>query len=191
MNYTKIIAFDLEMCCWNDGRKPNTGEIIEIGLVEIDLESGTLLRVGQYYVKPDHDEVSEFCTQLTGITPDMVRKQGRPLRDVLRTIEKNFGFKSRIYMAWGRDDLVLFNECDSKGIDLHRFEYLNFSLLYKIRRKIKNKRIGMRKAMVREGIDWVGNQHSGVVDAYNLARLFLHEDGADIEKLPTLSELKS
>jgi hypothetical protein len=36
MNYTKIVLFDLEMCCWKDTKK--IGEIIEIGLVVVDLK---------------------------------------------------------------------------------------------------------------------------------------------------------
>ncbi len=189
MNYTKLIAFDLEMCCWNDGRKPSTGEIIEIGLVEIDLEQGTLTRAAQYYVLPEHDEVSEFCTELTGITPHTIKRQGRHLEDVLRTIEKRFGFKSRIYLAWGRDESVLFDECASKGIDLYRFDFINYSMWYKVKSRFKNKRVGMRKAMLRENVEWVGKQHSGVVDAYNLGRLFLQVEGGDISQVSDLEVL--
>lgn len=37
MNYNRVVCFDLEMCCWNENGVGTTGEIIEIGLAEIDL----------------------------------------------------------------------------------------------------------------------------------------------------------
>lgn len=81
MSYTKIVCFDLEMCCWETeeetGKK--TGEIIEIGLCKIDLEKREIVKRSQYYVKPEKDEISKFCTKLTGITPSIIAKQGRSL----------------------------------------------------------------------------------------------------------------
>ena len=47
MNYTRIVCFDLEMCCWDDERKARTGEIIEIGVAELDLQSGEIVRRAQ------------------------------------------------------------------------------------------------------------------------------------------------
>ncbi|MFV0489974.1 MAG: exonuclease, partial [Vibrio fluvialis] len=37
MNYNRVVCFDLEMCCWNENGVGTTGEIIEVGLAEIDL----------------------------------------------------------------------------------------------------------------------------------------------------------
>ena len=82
MNYQKIVFFDLEMCCWNEGDK-STGEIIEIGLAEVDLVKMEIIKRAQYYVKPENDEISRFCTELTGITPKTIKRQGRPLSEVL------------------------------------------------------------------------------------------------------------
>ena len=69
MNHNRVVCFDLEMCCWNENGIGKTGEIIEIGLAEIDLTSGEIVKRAQYYVKPEADEVSQFCTELTGISP--------------------------------------------------------------------------------------------------------------------------
>ena len=107
MNYQRIVCLDLEMCCWDDGRDPRTGEIIEFGLAEVDLIEGKVIKRAQYYVKPDTHEVSEFCTELTGITQKIVDKQGRPFADVLATVTKNFGGKTRS-MAPGDGMTTLF-----------------------------------------------------------------------------------
>lgn len=181
MDYTKVVCFDLEMCCWNDGRNPRTGEIIEIGIAEVDLFTGVITRVSQYYVKPEKDEVSAFCTELTGITQAVVDKQGRPLKEVIESIEKRYGF-NKIYGAWGRDQWVVLDECQRKGIRIRRFEYVNYSLMYKMSKKTKKMRFGHRKAMNMENLGWQGQQHSGVVDAFNLARLVLHMNGFDGNK---------
>ncbi len=91
MNHNRVVCFDLEMCCWSEDGVGTTGEIIEVGLAEIDLASGTIVKRAQYYVKPEKDEVSLFCAELTGITPRKIEKQGRPLESVIKSMIKNFG----------------------------------------------------------------------------------------------------
>ncbi|CRZ87865.1 KapD [Vibrio cholerae] len=45
--------------------------------------------------------------------------------------------------------------------------------MYRIQHRLKDKRIGHRAAQESQGIEWEGRQHSGYVDAYNLAKLAL------------------
>lgn len=106
MNYNRVVCFDLEMCCWNENGVGTTGEIIEVGLAEIDLSAGKIVKRAQYFVKPEKDEISLFCAELTGITPRKIEKQGRPLVEVLQSMVKNFGGSNKIYASWGRDDLI-------------------------------------------------------------------------------------
>ncbi|MGC9421545.1 exonuclease domain-containing protein [Vibrio sp.] len=173
MNYNRVVCFDLEMCCWNDNGVGTTGEIIEIGLAEIDLRANQIVKRAQYYVKPEHDEISAFCAELTGITPRKIAKQGRPLANVLQSMVKNFGGNNKIYACWGRDDRILSQECQSKGLVMPFQECLNLATLYRIQHRMKDQRIGHRAAQELKGIDWEGRQHSGYVDAYNLAKLAL------------------
>ncbi len=76
-----------------------------------------------------------------------------------------------IYAAWGRDDLILKGECMEKGLDVPFHEYLNLATIYRIQNRVKDQRIGHRAAQESKGIEWEGRQHSGYVDAYNLAKL--------------------
>jgi inhibitor of KinA sporulation pathway (predicted exonuclease) len=161
------------MCCWNKDGVGTTGEIIEIGLAEIDLANQQIVKRAQYYVKPEKDLISEFCVQLTGITPTKIHKQGRPLEAVLKSIVKNFGGPNKIYASWGRDDLILKQECKNKELDIPFKEFINLATLYRVQNRLKDKRIGHRSAQEAKGIDWEGRQHSGYVDAYNLAKLAL------------------
>ncbi|WP_261874788.1 3'-5' exonuclease [Vibrio rarus] len=173
MNYNRVVCFDLEMCCWNENGKGITGEIIEIGLAEIDLAKQEIVKRAQYYVKPDHDEVSKFCVELTGITPRTIEKQGRPLQAVMKSMVKNFGGANKIYASWGRDDLIFKEECLAKGIDFPFVEFVNLATLYRMQHRLKDKRIGHKAAQQALNIDWEGRQHSGYVDAYNLAKIAL------------------
>lgn len=173
MNCTKIVCFDLEMCCWNSKSSSSTGEIIEIGLAEIDLSEKKITKRAQYYVMPWQDEISEYCTKLTGISPQIVKKQGRSLDQVLKTVVKNFGGRGKLYAAWGRDDLVLSNECHRKSIEFPLYECLNMATLYKIKHGVFKERLGQKEALNRLQIEWEGRQHSAYVDAYNLAKLTL------------------
>jgi len=68
---TLLNVVDVEATCW-EGEPPagQHSEIIEIGIVVLNLE--TLERTGKrsVMVRPEHSEVSAFCTRLTGITPE-------------------------------------------------------------------------------------------------------------------------
>jgi inhibitor of KinA sporulation pathway (predicted exonuclease) len=101
----RMLVADFEQTCWEDGPPPGQRtEIIEIGIAEVRLEGEPcILRSAGYLVRPAASEVSPFCTALTGITPGMVRRQGRPLAEVLGTIRKNFGGGAKTWAAWGRD----------------------------------------------------------------------------------------
>ncbi len=173
MNYNRVVCFDLEMCCWNKDGVGTTGEIIEIGLAEIDVAAQEIVKRAQYYVKPEKDTISPFCTELTGITPAKIHKQGRPLAEVLKSMIKNFGGPNKIYAAWGRDDLILSRECEDKSLAMPFQEFINLATLYRVQNRLKDRRIGHREAQELKGIDWEGRQHSGYVDAYNLAKLAL------------------
>lgn len=173
MNHNRIVCFDLEMCCWNENGVGTTGEIIEVGLAEIDLVKGEIVKRAQYYVKPEQDEVSLFCSQLTGITPRKIEKQGRPLEEVLKSMIKNFGGANKIYASWGHDDRILAQECQDKGIEMPFKEFINLATLYRVQHRLKDKRIGHKAAQEAQNIEWEGRQHSGYVDAYNLAKLAL------------------
>ena len=118
MNHNRVVCFDLEMCCWNDNGIGRTGEIIEIGLAEIDLTSSEIVKRAQYYVKPEVDEVSQFCTELTGISRPKLDKQGRTLEEILSSMKKNFGGSNKIYASLCRAYIILHKECVKKGLEI-------------------------------------------------------------------------
>ncbi len=80
MNFNRVVCFDLEMCCWNVDGKGTTGEIIEIGLAEIDLAKQEIVKRAQYYVKPEQDEVSFFLHRADWNYATQDRKTGSTSR---------------------------------------------------------------------------------------------------------------
>lgn len=62
---------------------------------------------------------------------------------------------------------------NKKGIEAPFTEFINLATLYRIQNRLKDKRIGHRAAQEAKGIEWEGRQHSGYVDAHNLAKLAL------------------
>lgn len=171
MEYTKVVCYDLELCCW-EGASQRVGEIIEIGVVEVNLEKREILRENQYLVIPEKDEISEYCTRLTTHTSKKIKKQGRPLESVIKSIEKKYGF-NKPYLAWGNDGNALANEMKDKNIENNFKNLINFAMIYNLLNCSK-KSSGQLEAMKKYNVPFVGRQHVAINDAKNMA-LFLLE----------------
>lgn len=165
-----VICFDMEMCCWH-GSDKKLGEIISFGLCELDLATGVIGREFHHYVQPDKDDVSEFCTSLTGITPRMVDRQGKSLAAVMSMVAKRFGSR-KPYVAWGDDANILNRECGTKGIESPVIVSIDVGLLYKLRRR-RAKNVGLAQALHAAGEEFEGQAHNALVDAKNLATLIV------------------
>ena len=169
----KLLCFDLEMCCWDDGRVPRTGEIIEIGCCLLDIKTEEVEAVKQYYVRPERDEISAFCTSLTGITPEIIKEKGVPLAEAISSLTKQFGY-NKVYVSWGADHHVLRKECEAKGIEYPIRAHIDLSIIHRVQKRMGKKKLGMKRTMAIHGIPMEGRHHSGVDDARNLAKLALH-----------------
>ena len=74
--HTRSLYIDVELTCWAE--PPPTGmkqEIIEIGLAEMDLNTLVIAREKACFVRPRMWDISDRCTQLTGISNDDIRSQ--------------------------------------------------------------------------------------------------------------------
>ncbi len=92
LRYDRLLCIDLELTCWEE--HPPAGqrrEIIEIGIVEADPRNLEIVREDRYLVRPASSEVSPFCTALTGLTAGELRRHGRPLLEVMRTVVATYG----------------------------------------------------------------------------------------------------
>jgi inhibitor of KinA sporulation pathway (predicted exonuclease) len=70
-------------------------EILEFPFLLCDLEQNlAIVDQGRFFVKPVRTRVSEFCTNLTGITSEFVEQNGQSLQAVVDTIEKAIGSRA-------------------------------------------------------------------------------------------------
>jgi len=168
----KLLIVDLEATCWEDKEYQYiNSEIIEIGLAVLDTKSLKVERSRGILVKPKHSEISQYCTNLTTITPRMIQKQGVPLEDAIRIMQKNYPCK-RIWASWGNYDRIQIEvECAKKEIEYpFGTSHINLKDIYAIMNQLP-KGIGVRKALSQSGLDLEGIHHRGVDDARNIARI--------------------
>ena len=68
-----LLVLDFEATCIEYGKLEPCSEIIEFPVKVIDTYSGKVVSVFHEYVKPTFNKkLSKFCTNLTGITQEMV-----------------------------------------------------------------------------------------------------------------------
>jgi len=171
--FDEVIVLDLEATCWptREEQYRNYSEIIEIGICKMNALTGEIIDARSIMVKPMFSQVSEFCTELTGHTPEAVAK-GISLYDAMHIIKKDYGLSRKIVAAYGNyDKHKIMDECERKNIDVRiPPTYLNISAIATLKLKA-NKRLGLARACDRFGLEFEGRQHSGKDDAVMAARV--------------------
>jgi len=169
----KIIVIDIEQTCWaskeEQGEQPP--EIIEIGLCKLHVDSLEITDKTSWLIKPMKSKISEYCTNLTGITQKNVNG-GVIFSHACNKIAKNFGTKNRMYGAWGEDRSSISTECERWYIQSPFSDrYLNISSLFNIMLGLKSAGVSVENALKELGMEFEGRKHSAVDDAYNTARI--------------------
>ncbi|MEV6279378.1 3'-5' exonuclease [Nocardia sp. NPDC051832] len=165
---------DVEATCWEGAVPPGAvSEIIEIGLTVVDLDAGARIAKHRILVRPDRSTVSEFCTELTGLTQAEV-DTGISFPEACRLLATEHQAALRPWASWGDYDRKQFTtQCQSTSTPYpfnsqHTNAKLLFSEAYNLRR-----RQGMSGALGIAGLPLEGRHHSGADDAWNIAALIL------------------
>lgn len=172
MKYDSINVIDLECLCWEDNNPKKTyAEIIEIGIAQLNCKTLEITKVEQILIRPEGN-VSEYCTNLTGLTWDKLRKEGLPFLGACNRMIKNFGTISRGWAAFGEGDNAAFKQnCVLKKAPYPlRNNCLDISSLIMLSNGL-SERISLQDALTLYGIEFEGTPHKGVDDAYNTAKL--------------------
>ncbi|XP_048350655.1 ERI1 exoribonuclease 2 [Sphaerodactylus townsendi] len=189
-----LIIIDFESTCWRDGRKHYSQEIIEFPAVLLNTTNGKIESEFHMYVQPqEHPVLSEFCTELTGITQNQV-DEGVPLPICLSQFskwiqkiqkEKKIIFDSALpnvaasegklcaFVTWSDWDLGVCLQYECKRKQLRQPEILHswidlratYKLFYSRRPQ------GLNGALQDLGIVFAGREHSGLDDSRNTAHL--------------------
>ncbi|NXN92785.1 ERI2 exoribonuclease, partial [Rhinopomastus cyanomelas] len=188
-----LIVVDFEATCWRD-RERRGPEIIEFPAVLLNCATGELESEFHTYVQPqEHPILSEFCTELTGITQNQV-DEGVPLNVCLSQFlkwiqniqkEKKIIFptdpvrnstseaKACTFVTWTDWDLGVCLHYECKRKQLRKPDILNswIDLKATYRAFYNRKPQGLNGALQDLGITFAGREHSGLDDSRNTARL--------------------
>jgi inhibitor of KinA sporulation pathway (predicted exonuclease) len=166
---------DVEATCW-PGSPPRgaVGEIIEIGLTVVDLSTVERVERHRILVRPARSEVSDFCTELTGLTREEV-DGGLSFGEACRLLAAEHGSGARPWASWGDYDRHQFTrQCGATRTPYpfgrrHTNAKAVFTAVHGLR-----KRPGMAQALEIAGLPLEGRHHRGEDDAWNIAALVLH-----------------
>ena len=168
---------DLEATCYNTTPEnaANAKEVIEVGWVLLNLKTLEVEQKAQFYVKPTSSYVSEFCTELTGISPQVVENAPSfsETMQLLQALHTKHGVT-----FWGSfggyDRRQLLRQCESEAVPYPWAgdEHIDLKVLCsRLLSRSKARRPGLRAALDLVGLSFEGRHHSGVDDAYNAARV--------------------
>lgn len=169
-----IVVFDLELTCWDgEDRKPMSEmEVTEIGAVVLKADTLEEVRRFSETVRPVvHPNLSEFCTQLTGITQEEVDSSPILLELLEKLLEEGTlpDPKEFIWASWGGDARWLRDEINLKtpeGQNPISFDprFINIKLL-------DGRRRGLKKAARALGVEQELPAHRALPDAVTTAEV--------------------
>lgn len=170
-----FIVLDLEATCWQGNAMDREQEIIEIAAYCVN---GYREWVDSYqrFIKPTlHPRLSSYCIELTSITQDVVNKS-KPFDIVFPEFldwMDNLD-QPQLFCTWGAKDMeIIEDECRRHDIALAQLpKSINLKSQYAEIHHL-GREVGLLKALEYSEIDFTGEHHRAIDDAYNTAHLFL------------------
>eukprot|EP00287_Rhodomonas_sp_CCMP768_P033071 CAMPEP_0202839766 /NCGR_PEP_ID=MMETSP1389-20130828/53729_1 /ASSEMBLY_ACC=CAM_ASM_000865 /TAXON_ID=302021 /ORGANISM="Rhodomonas sp., Strain CCMP768" /LENGTH=229 /DNA_ID=CAMNT_0049516287 /DNA_START=1 /DNA_END=690 /DNA_ORIENTATION=+ len=186
--YRYAVVLDFEATCWEAGQSTDSQEIIEFPAVIVDLAAPQnqppIAEFHRYVLPTQNPLLSEFCTELTGITQDKIAGQmtiDAVLQEFaawigqqtyLTSNETGFNF---VMCTDGNWDLggVFPSEINRKQLNHLVPGYLRCGWcdIRKYFSEATGERGGMRKMLAYLRLPLQGRHHSGIDDSRNLARI--------------------
>merc|ERR1711953_861176 len=193
-----LCVLDFEATC-DDKSKVYPQEIIEFPVLLLNTRTRLVEKTFHYYIKPDVNEVlSDFCTELTGITQEIVSQEDTlSLKEVLKRhlewlmecqlvddsnkVSAGKRLHSFIYLTCGDWDLktMLPGQLAYHNIDVPKPLKTWLNIKKEFRNFYKTNPKGMISMLNLLGMELEGRHHSGIDDCHNIARICvkLLEDG--------------
>lgn len=168
--HARAIYIDVEQSCWTTPPPPGMRqEIIEIALVEMDLRTLEISRERAHFVRPRRWEISERCTELTGIAKEDIQG-ARSFSEVLQSLTEEFTPGKALCCAWGNDAGLIEATCRAHGLKTPLRYRLDLSQLFPWLLLLKQIP-SLHDAVEMLGLDFDGVPHGALVDARNTARV--------------------
>lgn len=176
----KINIIDLECTAWEDQKTPDGKyqrdhmEIIEIGIVQVDVRELKIVKEKSYMVIPVDYPVSKYCTNLTSITSDMLMKNGVTLQLAINQMITEFSTKKYEWFSWGEFDKLQFkSECGRKNLEYPvsgKHSNIKYWLSKITGHTVQRNVQGMMDFL---NLKFDGRAHRGVDDARNIAYMYI------------------
>ncbi|GHO75990.1 exonuclease [Ktedonobacter sp. SOSP1-85] len=168
----QLLVIDIEATCWQ-GVPPNgqENEIIEIGLVPLDLVTGQRLEKRSILVRPERSRVSEFCTELTTLTQEQV-DGGITFAEACGLLREEYRSRERVWASYGDYDRSIFErQCRERKV-AYPFgtRHLNIKTLFALSYALPSE-IGLEAALHTMRLPLEGTHHRGDDDAWNSAAI--------------------
>ena len=169
-----LLIIDIEHTCTEDGSVPaNEREIIEIGAVLVSTDTLCIVKEFNRLVRPvRHPELSEFCTNLTGIPQSLLANQ-----DIFSQAFRLFeawlpADNDYAFCSWGSYDLTQINiDCDFHRLPEYKpSTVVNLKKAFAKTQRIKPQ-VGLKKALEISGTTIEGTHHRALSDALNTVKL--------------------
>jgi inhibitor of KinA sporulation pathway (predicted exonuclease) len=185
------LAVDLEGTCWNKRELAQTQEpiteIVEIGCCLLAPGFQKRLSVKSsfnYFVQPVLNPIlSSFCKKLTTITQDNI-DQSDIFPFVMNQFVSDLQQKTEcpmsdiIFTSWGKWDYrQMKQDCNMHNIEFPFGGYLDLQQKFMQVRK-DSRRVGLKTALERLGIEFKGRHHRAIDDAINLSKIFTKQFGS-------------
>ena len=177
-SFDHFFVLDFEATCLKD-RQIEPQEIIEFPCLKLSPENFEIKAKFHRYVRPiHHPELSHFCTELTGITQEMVEHEAtfpEVLSDFDRWIrnETRDASDSFTFIICGDWDLksMLPRQCLLSGVAVPDYfmRWINVKKSYHKSKRTFPRSLGTMMAGL--GMTFEGRQHSGIDDSTNIARI--------------------
>jgi ERI1 exoribonuclease 3 len=179
VNY--FLVLDFEATC-DDSKKIKPQEIIEFPVLKINARTMKEESFFHSYVMPTyHPKLTPFCTQLTGITQEMVDDKPS-LKTCLSNFHKWLGAEGLLnpgvsfcFVTCGDWDLktMLPGQCTAFG--LHHPEYMKrwMNIKFVFQDLMGQKAYGMPNMLDKLGLKLAGRHHSGIDDSRNIAQILV------------------
>jgi inhibitor of KinA sporulation pathway (predicted exonuclease) len=167
---------DIEATCWaKDTPTGQISDIIEIGLTTVDLVARERLAKHKILVRPERSTVSDFCTELTGLTQDAV-SSGRSFAAACELLSAEHAAADRPWASWGDYDRNQFRrQCAGTGVAYPFGEvHVNAKATFGAAHRGHRSGPGLVAALEIAGLSLEGRHHDGADDSWNIAALILH-----------------
>jgi inhibitor of KinA sporulation pathway (predicted exonuclease) len=170
----QALIIDLEATCWEGYEAPpgQTNEIIEIGICVLNVPTREIGTCESLLVRPEASVISDFCTQLTGITQAQIDADGISFAEACHILETRYNSRNRLWASWGGYDHRMFiAQCKTRHIRYpFSDKHVNLKRLFA---DTYGKRMGLKAALEKQALTMEGRHHSGVADAFNAARVLV------------------